>query len=106
MNIAKAWITKALKANWFIHFFVPEVKLYLVEKGLPFKVLLLLDCAGGHATNLQCDGVQVEFLPPNTTTLIQLMDQWDIRAFKALYTRATMVGFIAVDDNDDEEGFT
>uniref|UniRef100_A0A671X4X5 DDE-1 domain-containing protein n=1 Tax=Sparus aurata TaxID=8175 RepID=A0A671X4X5_SPAAU len=40
-----------------------------------------------HADDLSYDGVQIEFLPPNTTSLIQPMDQGIIRAFKALYTR-------------------
>ncbi|XP_068204631.1 tigger transposable element-derived protein 1-like [Palaemon carinicauda] len=108
---AEAWITKVLAAEWFIHCFVPEVKLYLAEKGLPFKVLLLMDCARDHATDLQYDGMQVKFLPPNTTALIQPMDQWVIRAFQALYTCGTMEGVIAAvdnddDDNNDEEDFT
>ncbi|XP_061433690.1 uncharacterized protein LOC133359240 isoform X4 [Lethenteron reissneri] len=104
MHNSKAWITKALTLEWFLHCFIPQVKLYLAQKGLPFKVLLLMDCAGGHATALQYDGVQIEFLPPNTTSLIQPMDQGVIRAFKALYTRSTMEGLIAA--VDDEEGFT
>uniref|UniRef100_A0A8C6T7D2 DDE-1 domain-containing protein n=1 Tax=Neogobius melanostomus TaxID=47308 RepID=A0A8C6T7D2_9GOBI len=53
-----------------------------------FKVLLLVDNAGGHAADLSYDGVQIEFLPPNTTSLIQTMDQGIIHAFKALYTPA------------------
>ncbi|XP_068222855.1 tigger transposable element-derived protein 1-like [Palaemon carinicauda] len=85
MNNAKAWITKALTADWFIHCIVPEVKLYLAEKGLPFKVLPLMDYAGGHVKDLQYDGVKVEFLPPNITVLIQPMDLRVIRAFKTLY---------------------
>ncbi|XP_035205571.1 tigger transposable element-derived protein 1-like [Stegodyphus dumicola] len=72
MHNSKAWITKALTLEWILHCFIPQLKLYLAEKGLPFKVLLLMDCAGGHATDLQYDGVQIEFLPPNTTSLINL----------------------------------
>ncbi|XP_035209273.1 tigger transposable element-derived protein 1-like [Stegodyphus dumicola] len=103
MHNSKAWITKALSLEWFLHCFIPQVKLYLAKKGLPFKVLLLMDCAGSHATDLQYDGVQIEFLPPNTISLIQPMDQGVIRAFKALYTRSTMEGLIsAVDEANDE----
>uniref|UniRef100_A0A8C6UUK7 DDE-1 domain-containing protein n=1 Tax=Neogobius melanostomus TaxID=47308 RepID=A0A8C6UUK7_9GOBI len=83
----KAWMTKVLNLDWFKQCFIPEVKHYLREKGLEFKVLLLVDNAGGHAADLSYDGVQIEFLPPNTTSLIQPMDQGIIRAFKALYTR-------------------
>ena len=103
MSNKKAWITKALTLDWFLNCFIPQVKLYLAEKGLPFKVLLLMDCAGGHATDLHYDGVQVEFLPPNTTSLIQPMDQGVIRAFKALYTRSTMEGLLSSLGQEDED---
>ncbi|XP_064089935.1 tigger transposable element-derived protein 1-like [Macrobrachium nipponense] len=105
MSNKMAWITKALTLDWywFVNYFIPQVKLYLTENGLPFKVLLLMDCAGGHATGLHYDGVQVEFLPPSTTSLIQPMDQGVIRAFKALYTRSTMEGLISSIDEDDDD---
>uniref|UniRef100_A0A3Q1BQ93 DDE-1 domain-containing protein n=1 Tax=Amphiprion ocellaris TaxID=80972 RepID=A0A3Q1BQ93_AMPOC len=90
MHNAKAWMTKALNLDWFKQCFIPEVKRYLREKGLDFKVLLLLDNAGGHADDLSYDGVQIEFLPPNTTSLIQPLDQGIIRAFKALYTHFSL----------------
>lgn len=103
MHNKKAWITKALTLDWFVNCFIPQVKLYLAEKGLPFKVLLLMDCAGGHATDLHYDGVQEEFLPPNTTSLIQPMDQGVIRVFKALYTRSMMEGLISSIDEGEED---
>ncbi|XP_068242340.1 tigger transposable element-derived protein 1-like [Palaemon carinicauda] len=99
----KTWITKALTLDWFVNCFIPQVKLYLAENGLPFKVLLLIDCTGGHDSDLHYDGVQVEFLPPNTTFLMQPMDQGVIRAFKAFYTRSTMEGLISSIDEDDED---
>ncbi|XP_068242345.1 tigger transposable element-derived protein 1-like [Palaemon carinicauda] len=104
----RAWLTKALIADWFNHCFVPELKLYLAEKGLPFKILPLMECAGGHATDLQCDEVQIKFLFLNIAALIQPMDQGVIPAFMALYTCVRIEGLIAAVDNDnnDEEGFT
>ena len=53
---------------------------------MEFLVLLLVDNAGGHSVDLHHEGVQIEFLPPNTTSLLQPMDQGVIRAFKALCT--------------------
>ncbi|XP_035207015.1 tigger transposable element-derived protein 1-like [Stegodyphus dumicola] len=84
----------------------PRVKLYLAEKGLPFKVLLLMDCAGGIATDLQYDDVQIEFLPPNTTSPFQPMDQGVIRAFKALYTRSKIWKKLWPNVVHDYPGFT
>ena len=48
-------------------------------------VLLLVDNAGSHPVDLYHEGVQIEFLPPNTTSLLQPMYQEFIRTFKALY---------------------
>lgn len=96
MHNPKAWMTKALATSWFNDCFVPEVKRYLAEKGVEFKVVLLLtDSAGGHhAKDLEHEGVHVELLPLNTTLLIQPMDQGVIRTFKALYTRNTLQSLV------------
>ncbi|XP_071328990.1 tigger transposable element-derived protein 1-like [Trachinotus anak] len=102
MHNAKAWMTKALNLDWFKHCFIPEVKRYLRGKGLDFKVLLLVDNAGGHADDLAYDGVQIEFLPPNTTSLIQPMDQGIIRACKTLYTRNTLQHLVEAMDSDQD----
>uniref|UniRef100_A0A8C3SSA6 Uncharacterized protein n=1 Tax=Chelydra serpentina TaxID=8475 RepID=A0A8C3SSA6_CHESE len=44
----KAWVTAATFLDWFHKCFILEVKQYLEEKGLDFKVLLLVDNAPGH----------------------------------------------------------
>ncbi|XP_055078751.1 tigger transposable element-derived protein 1-like [Periophthalmus magnuspinnatus] len=90
MHDTKAWMTRVLSLDWFKQCFIPEVKRYLRRKGLDFKVLLLLHNARGHAEDLSYDGVQIELLPPNTTSLIQPLDQGFIRLFKAVYTRNTL----------------
>uniref|UniRef100_UPI00358EE15A tigger transposable element-derived protein 1-like n=1 Tax=Myxine glutinosa TaxID=7769 RepID=UPI00358EE15A len=102
MHNTKAWMTKVLTSDWLHQCFIPEVKLYLAEKGLEFKVVLIMDNAGGHAVDLSYDGVQIEFLPPNTTSLIQLMDQGVIRAFKALYTRSALQNLVDAMDSDED----
>ncbi|GAA6226202.1 tigger transposable element-derived protein 1-like [Lates japonicus] len=57
---------------------------------------------GGHADDLSYDGVQIEFLPLNTTSLIQPLDQGIIRAFKALYTRNTLQHLVEAVDSDQD----
>ncbi|CAI5773286.1 transposable element-derived 1-like [Podarcis lilfordi] len=87
----KAWVTAATFQDWFHNCFVPEVKRYLEEKQLNFKVLLIVDNAPGHPEAL-CfahNDVEVVFLPPNTASIIQPLDQGVIRCFKATYTRLT-----------------
>ncbi|XP_055617943.1 tigger transposable element-derived protein 1-like [Toxorhynchites rutilus septentrionalis] len=82
----KAWVTKAVFEEWFYDMFIPEVKTYLEGKGLEFHVLLILDNAPGHLV-IKHPNVQVVFLPPNTTSLLQPQDQGIIAAFKKLYIK-------------------
>uniref|UniRef100_H9GSD8 DDE-1 domain-containing protein n=1 Tax=Anolis carolinensis TaxID=28377 RepID=H9GSD8_ANOCA len=97
MHDPKAWIMKILTKDWF-----HQVKVYLAQKGLEFEILLLIDNAGGHAIDITHDGIQVEFLPPNTTSLIQPMDQGIIRTFKVLYTSNSLQNLIeAMDIQED-----
>lgn len=87
----KAWMTSSIFEDWFKKCFCPSVKSYLQQKNLDNKALLLLDNAPGHPVNL-CDlsgNVRVEYLPKNTTALIQPMDQGAISTFKAYYLRRT-----------------
>ncbi|CAE1149180.1 unnamed protein product [Acanthosepion pharaonis] len=53
---------------WQNDVFYPQVNVYLLEQGLPFEILLL-DNAGGHAIDSLHEGIQIEFMPPNTTPL-------------------------------------
>lgn len=90
----RAWVTLALFKEWLFEVCAPSIKDYLATNDLPLKALLLLDNAPGHPKdlddNLMADfpWLTVQFLPPNTTSLIQPMDQEVIAGFKKLYTRA------------------
>ena len=85
-----------------MHDFCPAVKTYCEKYNFEMKALLLLDNAPGHPVDLDSSstGVKVEvvFLPPNTTSLLQLMDECAIAAFKAYYLRCTFPQLIC--DND------
>jgi len=74
-----------LFTEWFHQCFIPEVKEYLKKEGLPLKVLLIIDNAPGHpqSNSIEDENVQVVFLPPNTTSLLQPLDQGVIRCVKA-----------------------
>ena len=55
------------------------------------NVILLVDNAGGHNMSHKLvellTNVKVYFLPPNTTSVIQPMDQGIIAAFKCYYRK-------------------
>ena len=100
----KAWVTIEVFMDWFVKCFVPEVQRYCADKGLPFKVLLLLDNAPGHPATLDDlhPNVKVVYLPPNTTSILQPMDQGVIASFKAYYLRRTIAQALdATDRNKD-----
>ena len=102
MHNAKAWIAKILTSNGLHQCIVPQVEEYLHKKGMEFHVLLHVDNAGGHPVDLHHERVQIEFLPPNTTSLFQPMNQGVIREFKALFTGNCLQQLVdAMDEEDD-----
>ena len=83
----KAWMTAAMFTDWFHNCFVPEVQKYLRAKGIEFKALLVIDNCPGHPESLKQahPNIEVVFLPKNTTSLIQPLDQGVTAVFKAKY---------------------
>ncbi|XP_053555715.1 tigger transposable element-derived protein 1-like [Bombina bombina] len=102
----KAWVTAALFENWFDTCFVPEVKAYCKDNNIPFNILLLVDNAPGHPRTLDelNPNIRVEFLRPNTTSLLQPMDQCVIAAFKLNYLKRTFSKCIAAIDKEEGAG--
>uniref|UniRef100_A0A3P8SAK2 HTH CENPB-type domain-containing protein n=1 Tax=Amphiprion percula TaxID=161767 RepID=A0A3P8SAK2_AMPPE len=98
----KAWVTLEIFEDWFTNHFVPEVERYCALTGLPFKVLLLLDTAPGHSAHLDDfnPNVRVVYLPPDTTSLLQPMDQGVIASFKAYYLRTTFAMAVRATEKD------
>uniref|UniRef100_K7FVN0 HTH CENPB-type domain-containing protein n=1 Tax=Pelodiscus sinensis TaxID=13735 RepID=K7FVN0_PELSI len=87
----KPWMTLALFEDWFMNCFISEVKAYFLE------ILLILDNAPDHPQHLNDlhPNVKVVFLPPNTTTILQPLDQGATAAFKAYYLCSTFAKAIA-----------
>lgn len=54
------------------------------------KIVLLADNAACHKLEIQLKNIKLVFLPPNTTSLIQPLDQGIIRAAKAHYRTQVM----------------
>ncbi|GBO19329.1 Tigger transposable element-derived protein 1 [Araneus ventricosus] len=71
----KAWVTRQFFVQWVNLVFGPSVK-YLQENNLPMQALLVLDNAPAHPPNLEeFNFIKVLYLPPNTTPILQPMDQ-------------------------------
>ncbi|XP_059047573.1 tigger transposable element-derived protein 1-like [Achroia grisella] len=91
--------------EWFTKHFIPEVKQYCSNNNLAYKALLILDNAPGHPVRIADIDPQIKvvFLPPNTTSLLQPMDQGVIASFKAYYLRRTFSQAVKANENDGME---
>ena len=85
-----AWFTSSIFSDWFLNHFVPEVRRFQEETmKIPLhavKAVLLLDNAPAHRNSeklVSNDGkIKCVFLPPNTTSILQPMNQGVIVACK------------------------
>lgn len=109
-----AWFTQDIIEDWFHHVFDPAVRdyqssFYGIGKE-DIKAVLLLDNAPAHPSERilsSRDGkIKTMFLPPNTTSLIQPMDQGVIESAKRQYRNLFLQQCLVVtEDGMDEEGY-
>jgi hypothetical protein len=80
----------------------PFVASYCAKNNLDNKCLLIIDNAPGHPINVEDDtnNIKVVFLPPNTTSILQLMAQGVIATFKAYYLQLVMRYLISESDGE------
>lgn len=91
-NNPSAWFMQDIMSDWFHNVTDPEVRKHQAWYGIAkedMKAVLLLDNAPAHpssATLSSKDGrIKAMFLPPNTTSTIQPMDQGVIESTKRHY---------------------
>ena len=112
-NSKNAWFTRWIFHHWFHHHFIPAVKKHQMEDlKIPadqVKAILLLDNAPAHPSEEELvseDGrIRVMYLPPNTTSLVQPMDQGIISVMKRRYVRRYLEEVLVVleEEEDAEE---
>ena len=88
-----AWMTSDIFRNWLTSW---DQNLQLNQR----KILLIVDNCAAHPHLDNLKNIQLEFLPPNTTSLVQPMDMGVIKNLKTLY-RGKLVNYIleSIDEN-------
>ena len=85
-------VTQQEFSDWFSNYFVPYVDKYNKDQNLSNRALLLIDNSTNHSANLlkMYPHIQSVFLPPNTTSMLQPLDQGIIATFKSFYLRSIL----------------
>ena len=76
----KSWMDSTLFEEW-----VRELDVKFQKENR--KIALIIDNCPAHPTKADLSSVKLIFLPPNTTSVSQPMDQWVIKCLKAFYRR-------------------
>ena len=101
----KGWMNSYVWGHYTSFSLENELRAYCHQENIDFKILLLVDNFSGHneAFTVESDYITVKFLPPNTTSLIQPMDQGIIRMFKCNYTKLSLQKMVSWIDAEPEE---
>lgn len=97
----KAWMTASMFFDWVKNCCIPELKDYAKKKNIAYKFKIIVDNAPGHPqyVNDIDENVSFEFLPLNTTSIIQPMDQVVISNFKCYYLKRTYSQLLHENEN-------
>ncbi|XP_069176342.1 tigger transposable element-derived protein 7-like [Procambarus clarkii] len=109
-NSKKSWFNQIIFTDWFENHFCKEVREFQINKcgikASEVKALLLLDNAPAHPISklISRDGrIKCMALPPNTTSLIQPLDQGVILAAKRMYQTAMLEDVLVVLPSEEDE---
>ena len=79
----RAWLTQEIMKDWYENHFIPEAQNHCTTAGLPrdSKILLIMDNCPAHPSSeqLEKENIEVSFLPPNCTSILQPMDMGVLR---------------------------
>lgn len=83
-----AWMNSKLFSDWLI-----DLNKTMQKESR--QILLFLDNAPCHPVDIQLSNINIVFFPPNTTSVVQPLDQGVIRSFKCHYRRMVVKHIIA-----------
>lgn len=88
---SNAWMTGVIWEQWLI---TVDRKMKIQKR----NIVMFCDNCGAHTDNVRLTNVKLVFLPPNTTSLIQPMDQGIIANFKKNYRSMILRHLVALID--------
>ncbi|XP_054725557.1 jerky protein homolog-like [Anastrepha obliqua] len=98
-----AWMDQTIFRDWFMNSFVPNVRNYLMSEGLSQKAVLVLDNAPSHPVeDLKSDDGNIfcYFLPPNSTAVLQPMDESVIETLMRRYRKKFILDLVSQENID------
>lgn len=84
----RAWMTSSIFTEW-----VTQLNKQMKQRKR--KILLFIDNCPAHPSDLSFSNVKVQFLPANTTSHLQPLDQGIIQAFKLHYRKFLLQAIIS-----------
>ncbi|GBN46773.1 Tigger transposable element-derived protein 2 [Araneus ventricosus] len=104
MHQGSAWMNSSLFSECFQDCFVPEVKKNLKKLKLK-KAIIMIDnaLAQPDVETLKAENITCIFMPPNTNSILQSIDQGMIESTKLHYRKQLLSKLLFEGDNDEEE---
>ncbi|GBL87080.1 Jerky -like [Araneus ventricosus] len=104
MHQGSALMNSNLFSEWFHDCFVPEVKKNLKKLKLKKAILLMVN-APAHldVETRKVENITYIFMPPNTTAILQPMDQGVIESMERRYRKQLLSKLLFGGDGDEEE---
>lgn len=93
---------RLLSPEALLNCYTNKMEKYCLENNISSKIMLIVDNAPGHPPVIGDlhPNIKLIFLPPNTTSLIQSIDQRVTVALKAYGLRRTLAQVIATTEED------
>lgn len=108
-NQKNAVMSQEIFKHWFEEIFIPQVLNFQQNSGITGKIFLLLDNAPSHPPlkelNSINENIEIIFLPPNVSALVQPMNQGAISLTKKHYKKNILRNLLSAEKEGGADNF-